>query len=96
MRQYATDGMLIRSKDGGFMGIFSAVEILNDNENKIKELERKLEIAVEALKYTQRTDVRIGHSDETEDNVLRGMPDKIMMRNRCRDALEKLSHDGEA
>lgn len=52
--------------------------------------QKKLQVAVEALEYTQRTDARIGHTDETEDGVLRGMPDKIMMRNRCKTALEKI------
>ena len=63
---------------------------IKELEAKNGELEKKLEIAVEALEYTQRTDARIGHTDETEDGVLRGMPDKIMMRNRCKTALEKI------
>lgn len=42
---------------------------------------------VEALEYTQRTDVIIGHDESSDDGKLRGMPDKIMMRNICAKAL---------
>lgn len=47
----------------------------------------------QALEYTQREDVVIGHTSLAEDNKLRGMPDKIMQRNACREALE--SSDGQ-
>lgn len=65
----------------------------------VEELQPFLEVLVEAigaLEYTQRTDVNIGVSegardkDGDVDNIMRGMPDKIMMRNRCREALSKL------
>lgn len=40
--KYKTDGRLIVDNDGAYMGIFSAVSLLNDKIAKIKELEEKL------------------------------------------------------
>jgi hypothetical protein len=65
-----------------------------DDKIKILKLEEKLSIAIKALRYTQRADVVIGHEDNGDDNLLRGMPDQIMMRNRCKIALDKIT-DGK-
>lgn len=52
-----------------------------------------IEVLMKACEYTQRTDVVIGHettSNPDDDGLLRGMPDKIMMRNRCQKALAQV------
>jgi hypothetical protein len=61
---------------------------------KVLKLEEKLSVAIKVLSYTQRTDVVIGHEDNGDDNLLKGMPDQIMMRNRCKIALDKIT-DGK-
>ena len=43
--------------------------------------------AVELLEFTQRTDINIGND---ENGNMKGMPDKIMMRNRSKEALSKI------
>lgn len=58
--------------------------------HKIEKLESDNAKMREVLEFTQRVDVVIGHTSDTEDNVLRGMPDKIMMRNRARECLAKI------
>ncbi len=54
------------------------------------EMQGKFSIALEALEYTQKTSVIIGHDENGENGQMKGVPDRIMMRNKCREALEKI------
>lgn len=51
---YSTDGMIVTHSEGGYMGIFSTVSLLNNKIEEIKGLEAKLEIAKSALEEMRK------------------------------------------
>jgi hypothetical protein len=49
MEKFKTDGMIVRNQQGECMGIFSATNLLNIRGERIEELQKNLNEAMELL-----------------------------------------------